>query len=552
VRDAGLLLSILNTNSHELTDVRGSGVFLRASLMEHSCFPNCNFSTTKRDMQIIALRPIQPGDNLSIDYGDGWYRPVSARRAALLKSHGFRCFCAACTSRADKSRAFTCPTVDAQGNKCPGVVYPVGEDDKSAESKSWAALVESGAAFLQEQTAAARKAGADAPLLPVQSVPSTYPSLQYNPWSCNLCRSVLTAEQIALCQRREKEAAKALREYADEPDEDEEGQGAGGFDFGGGKRGGGGDEDAMSGDDDEEEEGEEDGEEEDEDDENADEIPPPQEIIARLTGQAAPALHPSHHLIFWSLEFYARSCSSDSDFAADAVPLFSHLLSLLTSYLSPEYSSGHDALMVYYDYLAQVQVVTGAIDAARQSFASALAVSQRVNGASHHSTRELTALLADVPTSADELAERYASFQAALEAALFDSENAQADKNKKAKEDKKRRAKQRQREAAAAAVDKRSAGGGRARGAADASDSDGGSDDDPSASAPGPLHHAEVTPETRAAVLSALEQLTVQRAEEQEQRRQQQAAAAAANASSMQDAPAVAGAGKAKGKGKKK
>lgn len=38
------MLSVLNTNSHELEELGGSGLFPMACLMEHSCRPNCAFS----------------------------------------------------------------------------------------------------------------------------------------------------------------------------------------------------------------------------------------------------------------------------------------------------------------------------------------------------------------------------------------------------------------------------------------------------------------------------------------------------------------------------
>ncbi|KAM3568404.1 hypothetical protein VYU27_009473 [Nannochloropsis oceanica] len=42
---AARLLSLLNTNSHELEELGpGSGLFLRACLLEHSCMPNCAFA----------------------------------------------------------------------------------------------------------------------------------------------------------------------------------------------------------------------------------------------------------------------------------------------------------------------------------------------------------------------------------------------------------------------------------------------------------------------------------------------------------------------------
>ena len=41
---AAAVLSALNTNSHELGEWGGSGLFPLACVMEHSCLPNCSFS----------------------------------------------------------------------------------------------------------------------------------------------------------------------------------------------------------------------------------------------------------------------------------------------------------------------------------------------------------------------------------------------------------------------------------------------------------------------------------------------------------------------------
>jgi hypothetical protein len=41
---AAAILSVLNTNSHELGEWGGSGLFPLACVMEHSCIPNCNFT----------------------------------------------------------------------------------------------------------------------------------------------------------------------------------------------------------------------------------------------------------------------------------------------------------------------------------------------------------------------------------------------------------------------------------------------------------------------------------------------------------------------------
>jgi hypothetical protein len=44
---AARVLAALNTNSHELEELGGSGLFRLACLFEHSCRPNCAFSTYK-------------------------------------------------------------------------------------------------------------------------------------------------------------------------------------------------------------------------------------------------------------------------------------------------------------------------------------------------------------------------------------------------------------------------------------------------------------------------------------------------------------------------
>jgi hypothetical protein len=41
---AASILAVLNTNSHELGEWGGSGLFPLACIMEHSCIPNCNFT----------------------------------------------------------------------------------------------------------------------------------------------------------------------------------------------------------------------------------------------------------------------------------------------------------------------------------------------------------------------------------------------------------------------------------------------------------------------------------------------------------------------------
>ncbi|GAB9473064.1 hypothetical protein Gpo141_00010224, partial [Globisporangium polare] len=64
------LIGVLNTNSHELENLGGSGLFLSACRMEHNCAPNCSFTTYDAQLWMTAIKPINEGDALSIDYGN--------------------------------------------------------------------------------------------------------------------------------------------------------------------------------------------------------------------------------------------------------------------------------------------------------------------------------------------------------------------------------------------------------------------------------------------------------------------------------------------------
>ncbi|RLN21298.1 hypothetical protein BBO99_00004276 [Phytophthora kernoviae] len=114
------LIGVLNTNSHELENLGGSGLFLSACRMEHNCMPNCSFTTFDSTLWMTAIRPIAPGDALSIDYSNFFYRPTPERQASLFESYGFACTCDACVSLPDPTRAVHC----LSGNCPQGVMLP--------------------------------------------------------------------------------------------------------------------------------------------------------------------------------------------------------------------------------------------------------------------------------------------------------------------------------------------------------------------------------------------------------------------------------------------
>jgi hypothetical protein len=112
-----LVLGILNTNSHELEQLGGSGLCLHAALMNHSCRANCNFSSSGAGdtLCVFAMTSIKQGDKLCIDYNDEFYQPRQERLEALYKSHGFHCTCTGCNPSAiDFPRAFVCTSCSAR------------------------------------------------------------------------------------------------------------------------------------------------------------------------------------------------------------------------------------------------------------------------------------------------------------------------------------------------------------------------------------------------------------------------------------------------------
>jgi hypothetical protein len=64
---AGKLLGILNNNQMELERYGGTGLFLNGCLCEHSCLPNCSYSTEfiseteTHQFTLVAIRDIHPG-----------------------------------------------------------------------------------------------------------------------------------------------------------------------------------------------------------------------------------------------------------------------------------------------------------------------------------------------------------------------------------------------------------------------------------------------------------------------------------------------------------
>ena len=80
-------------------DLIGHGVYLAASLFNHSCEPTCHASTGVRRMSVVVDEGLEAGIELTIAYCDV-HQPLAARRRLLRQHYRFECACSRCESEA--------------------------------------------------------------------------------------------------------------------------------------------------------------------------------------------------------------------------------------------------------------------------------------------------------------------------------------------------------------------------------------------------------------------------------------------------------------------
>lgn len=295
------LLGVLNTNSHELEHVGGSGLFLAACRMEHDCAPNCSFTTFGDTLWMTAIRPVAPGDALSIDYGNFFYRPTHERQTSLFESYGFVCHCDTCIRQPDASRAFQCPACAG------GVVLPV-------------------------------------PTPPAG--PLAAPEALQFEFGCSGCGRASTPEDRARYVQAENELLEM------------------GF-------------------------------------------PQSLEEVDAVVAQGA--LHERHYLLFWALDTIGCEAAELNAFLTDAEhrQALAQVWERIIALMNVVVLGVHHEKTIYYDNLAQVQVVLGNEAAARAAYAKAVEVASIVSGRDCEPTRKLVKLMENPPRDAIELRRVY-------------------------------------------------------------------------------------------------------------------------------------------------
>ncbi|KAG7396409.1 hypothetical protein PHYBOEH_002277 [Phytophthora boehmeriae] len=300
------LIGVLNTNSHELENLGGSGLFLSACRMEHNCAPNCSFTTFDSMLWMTAIRPIAPGDALSIDYGNFFYRPTPERQASLFESYGFVCTCEACVLLPDPTRAVHCTS----GNCPQGVMLPC-------------------------------------PVRAANSSVGTH-QLQFE-WRCQTCGEIADSNAHTQILAAEQDILEnGFPESLDEVDA----------------------------------------------------------VVRRGV------LHERHYLLFWALDNIGCEAAATTSFQAEAEQhrrALAQVWERIIAHMHVVVPTAHHEKTIYYDNLAQVQVVLGDLTAASRAYARAYEISCLVSGTDCSPTRKLQRLMEKPPQTAEELRELYAA-----------------------------------------------------------------------------------------------------------------------------------------------
>ncbi len=144
----------------------GMAVVPRAALFNHACTPNCGVANDGPVFTVRAMRPIEPGEALTVAYV-GLYETRAVRRAELRDDHLFECLCGRCTGAVtndDEARAVALDGVLGahRCGACDGGAHP-------ATPEGWGPCVACGAALdgvvasAREEALRQRLAEADLP-----------------------------------------------------------------------------------------------------------------------------------------------------------------------------------------------------------------------------------------------------------------------------------------------------------------------------------------------------------------------------------------------------
>ncbi|XP_030853046.1 histone-lysine N-methyltransferase SMYD3-like [Strongylocentrotus purpuratus] len=93
------MYGVINCNSFSIYNndliAIASGIYLRASMVNHSCDPNCTWVFDGRKLQLRTVKDVTEGEECTISYIDN-INPTKERQAELEKRYHFTCKCVRC------------------------------------------------------------------------------------------------------------------------------------------------------------------------------------------------------------------------------------------------------------------------------------------------------------------------------------------------------------------------------------------------------------------------------------------------------------------------
>lgn len=215
-----LMINATNAHSFESEEGRFVGLYPLGSKLAHSCAPNALQVFKNTTLEHYALRKIEPGEMIAINYGFSEdirsVYPTYLRRARLEVSKFFICRCKRCVAP-DTNRILRCPKC----KEAAVVMYdfaPPLEAPKEGETGDTAAAVATGTSEEPAKAAAAAEE-------PAQDAAQASQKLKEpdaaHPWLCGNCSAVLTDDDMPLLAEQElSESIAQLADYLMTPDTD--------------------------------------------------------------------------------------------------------------------------------------------------------------------------------------------------------------------------------------------------------------------------------------------------------------------------------------------
>eukprot|EP00057_Strongylocentrotus_purpuratus_P035523 XP_799878.3 PREDICTED: histone-lysine N-methyltransferase SMYD3 [Strongylocentrotus purpuratus] len=112
------------------------GIYLRASMLNHSCYPNCVVVFDERKLQLRTVRDVKEGDVCTISYVDV-INPAKERQTELEERYHFSCNCVKCIDEINELEPD-----DGLGEEFRGLKKSLEQIQDAEKSQDWTKVLE--------------------------------------------------------------------------------------------------------------------------------------------------------------------------------------------------------------------------------------------------------------------------------------------------------------------------------------------------------------------------------------------------------------------------